>query len=78
MNQNENLNESGTLFVKKHPNLKIRIAHGDTLAAAAIIHQIPKDVREVFLTGATSNIGRAIGLSLCTQGVRVLVSPWKL
>jgi len=59
--------------VRKHPNLRVRVVHGNTLTAAVTINQIPKDVEEVFLTGATSKLGRAIALYLCRRHVRVLV-----
>lgn len=71
--QNEALNGGGTLFVQKHPNLRVRVVHGNTLTAAVILNEIPKDVKEVFLTGATSKLGRAIALYLCRRGIRVLV-----
>ncbi|KAK6127014.1 hypothetical protein DH2020_039242 [Rehmannia glutinosa] len=70
---NEALNGGGTLFVDKHPNLKVRVVHGNTLTAAVILNEIPKDIREVFLTGATSKLGRAIALYLCRNKVRVLM-----
>nr|WDA53437.1 very-long-chain aldehyde decarbonylase eceriferum 3 [Erycina pusilla] len=73
LNKNEALNGGGTLFVNKHPNLKVRIVHGNTLTAAVILNEIPKDVKEVFLTGATSKLGRAIALYLCRKKVRVLM-----
>ncbi|CAI9761050.1 unnamed protein product [Fraxinus pennsylvanica] len=73
LNKNEALNGGGTLFVDKHPNLKVRVVHGNTLTAAAILHEIPEDVTEVFLTGATSKLGRAIALFLCRKNVRVLM-----
>lgn len=72
--QNEALNGGGTLFVNNHPNLKVRVVHGNTLTAAVILNDLPKDVEEVFLTGATSKLGRAIALYLCRRRVRVLVS----
>jgi nucleoside-diphosphate-sugar epimerase len=72
--QNEALNGGGTLFVNKHPNLKVRVVHGNTLTAAVILNEIREDVKEVFLTGATSKLGRAIALYLCRRSVRVLVS----
>ncbi|KAL0404360.1 UNVERIFIED_CONTAM: Very-long-chain aldehyde decarbonylase CER3 [Sesamum radiatum] len=72
LNKNEALNGGGTLFVQKHPNLKVRVVHGNTLTAAVILNEI-KDVSEVFLTGATSKLGRAIALYLCKKGVRVLM-----
>jgi hypothetical protein len=76
--QNEALNGGGTLFVNKHPNLKVRVVHGNTLTAAVIINDLPKDVEEVFLSGATSKLGRAIALYLCRRRVRVLVSVLSL
>ena len=58
----------------KHKDLRIRVVHGNTLTAAVILNELPKDVKEIFLTGATSKLGRAIALYLCQRGVRVLVS----
>lgn len=72
--QNEALNGGGTLFIKKHPNLRVRVVHGNTLTAAVILNEIPQDVKEVFLTGATSKLGRAIALYLARRKVKVLVS----
>ncbi|KAJ3704791.1 hypothetical protein LUZ61_008496 [Rhynchospora tenuis] len=73
LNKNEALNGGGTLFVKKHPDLKVRVVHGNTLTAAVIINEIPKGTTEVFLTGATSKLGRAIALYLCKKRVRVMM-----
>ncbi|CAN6482503.1 unnamed protein product [Victoria cruziana] len=73
LNKNEALNGGGTLFVQKHPNLRVRVVHGNTLTAAVILNEIPRDVKEVFLTGATSKLGRAIALYLCRRGIRVLM-----
>lgn len=71
--QNESLNGGGTLFVDKHRNLKVKVVHGNTCTAAVILNELPKDIKEVFLTGATSKLGRAIALYLCQKRVRVLV-----
>ncbi|TYH60454.1 hypothetical protein ES332_D08G293600v1 [Gossypium tomentosum] len=73
LNKNEALNGGGTLFVNKHPQLKVRVCHGNTLTAAVIVNEIPKDVKEVFLTGSTSKLGRAIALYLCRRRIRVLM-----
>ncbi|XP_026454765.1 protein ECERIFERUM 3-like [Papaver somniferum] len=73
LNKNEALNGGGTLFVKKHPDLKVRVVHGNTLTAAVILNEIKSDVTEVFLTGATSKLGRAIALYLCRKRIRVLM-----
>ncbi|KAK4479442.1 hypothetical protein RD792_014956 [Penstemon davidsonii] len=73
LNKNEALNGGGTLFVNKHPNLKVRVVHGNTLTAAVILNEIPEDATEVFLSGATSKLGRAIALYLCRKRVQVLM-----
>ncbi|XP_058113921.1 very-long-chain aldehyde decarbonylase CER3 isoform X2 [Magnolia sinica] len=74
LNKNESLNGGGTLFVKKLPDLKVRVVHGNTLTAAVILNEIDKDaVKEVFLTGATSKLGRAIALYLCRYKIRVMM-----
>ncbi|XP_039814351.1 very-long-chain aldehyde decarbonylase GL1-1-like [Panicum virgatum] len=73
LNKNEGLNGGGTLFVAKHPGLRVRIVHGNTLTAAVILREIPEGTAEVFLTGATSKLGRAIALYLCRKRVRVMM-----
>lgn len=57
----------------KHPDLKVRVVHGNTLTAAVILNEIPVDIKEVLLTGATSKLGRAIALYLARRKVKVLV-----
>ncbi|KAL5212803.1 hypothetical protein ABZP36_023650 [Zizania latifolia] len=73
LNKNEALNGGGTLFVNKHPDLRVRVVHGNTLTAAVILNEIPCNAKDVFLTGATSKLGRAIALYLCRKKTRVLM-----
>ncbi|ONK81933.1 uncharacterized protein A4U43_C01F34410 [Asparagus officinalis] len=73
LNKNEALNGGGTLFVNKHPDLKVRVVHGNTLTAAVILNEIPSDAKEVFLNGSTSKLGRAIALYLCRKKIRVMM-----
>ncbi|KAL8488719.1 hypothetical protein ACS0TY_024853 [Phlomoides rotata] len=73
LNKNEALNGGRTLFVNEHQNLKVRVVHGNTLTAAVILNEIPQNVTQVFLTGATSKLGRAIAIYLCSKSVRVLM-----
>ncbi|PWA58723.1 fatty acid hydroxylase, NAD(P)-binding domain, Uncharacterized domain Wax2 [Artemisia annua] len=73
LNKNEALNGGGKLFVQELPDLKVRVVHGNTLTAAVILNEIPRDVKEVFMTGATSKLGRAIALYLARRKVRVLM-----
>lgn len=73
LNKNEDLNESGKLFVKRHENLRIRIVDGSTLAAAFILNSIPeKETTEVLLiSGGASKLESGIARVLCERGVRV-------
>ncbi|KAK1630926.1 hypothetical protein QYE76_005241 [Lolium multiflorum] len=73
LNKNEALNGGGTLFVNKHPDLRVRVVHGNTLTAAVILNEIPNGTTEVFMTGATSKLGRAIALYLCKKRIRVMM-----
>jgi len=58
--------------------LKIPLVHGDTLTAAVVIMQVEQLLKvfepyagKVFITGATSKIGRAIVLDLARKGCHV-------
>ena len=73
VNQNEALNRGGAMFVENHPDLKIRVAHGNTLTAAVLLHELPKDCKQVFMSGATSKLGRAVSIYLARKNVEVLV-----
>ena len=68
LNKNEALNGGGQLFVDKHPNLRVRVVHGNTLTAAAILRKYRADVKEIFLTGSTSKLGRGHRAVPCRSG----------
>lgn len=59
--------------------LRVPIVHGDTLTAAAVCRQLESIIGErkvdepIFITGATSKIGRAVVLWLARQGIDVLM-----
>lgn len=73
LNKNEAMNGGGLLFVNKLKDLKVRVCHGNTLTTAVILHELPGNMTEVFLTGSTSKIGTAIALYLCRKHVKVLM-----
>lgn len=73
LNKNEALNGGGALFVERNPDLNICVVHGNTLTAAAILQKIPSTIKEVFMTGSTSKLGRAIALYLSERKVRVIM-----
>jgi len=70
LNKNEALNGGGALFVKNNPHLKVRVVHGNTLTAAAVLQKIPEGTKSTFILGATSKLGRAISLYLAVRGVK--------
>ena len=61
------------MFVERNPGLKLSVVHGNTLTAAVVVNELRPDCKEVFMTGATSKLGRAIGLYLAKKGVRVMM-----
>jgi len=73
LNKNEALNGGGQKFVDEHPDLNVRVVHGNTLTAAAILKKMPAGAKEIFLTGSTSKLGRAIALYMSARGVKVVM-----
>lgn len=78
LNKAEHLNGGGAIFPplleKQLPQgLRTRVVHGNTLTAACLLAELAPGCTEVFLTGATSKLGRAAALYLCRKGVRVLM-----
>ncbi|KAJ1694009.1 hypothetical protein LUZ63_010707 [Rhynchospora breviuscula] len=74
LNQAKELNGSGELYLQKHPNLKVKIVDGSSLAAALVIKSIPKEVDQVLLTGSLSKVASAIATSLCQRGIQVIMN----
>jgi len=80
-NKAEWMNHGGSDIVEKYKDrLKgTYISHGDTLSAAVIykftmrLKQQNYWVKSVFVTGATSKIGRGVCLSLANEGIRVVM-----
>ncbi|XP_019099871.1 PREDICTED: protein CER1-like 2 isoform X2 [Camelina sativa] len=73
MNQGEELNGYGEMYVRKHPKLKIRIVDGSSLAAEVVLHSIPVRTREVLFRGQVTKVARAIVFSLCQNAIKVMV-----
>ncbi|XP_077229343.1 very-long-chain aldehyde decarbonylase GL1-5-like isoform X2 [Tasmannia lanceolata] len=71
LNQGEELNKNGELYIQKHPKLKIRILDGSTLAVAIVLHSIANGTKQVLLRGNLSKTGFAIALALCHKGIQV-------
>lgn len=67
------LTRGGKRVVEKlGDKLKVPVVHGDTLTAATVIRRVLQfNLFPVFLTGATSKIGRAVALDLASRGITV-------
>uniref|UniRef100_A0ACD5V3K8 Uncharacterized protein n=1 Tax=Avena sativa TaxID=4498 RepID=A0ACD5V3K8_AVESA len=50
LNQAEQLNGSGELFIQKYPKIGVRIVDGSGLATAVVLRSIPSDTKRVFFS----------------------------
>ncbi|EOA28615.1 hypothetical protein CARUB_v10024836mg [Capsella rubella] len=73
LNQGEELNGYGEMYVRKHPKLKIKIVDGNSLAAKVVLHSIPVGTKEVLFRGQITKVARAIVFSLCQNAIKVMV-----
>nr|DAD33731.1 TPA_asm: hypothetical protein HUJ06_012582 [Nelumbo nucifera] len=71
LNQGEELNKNGELYLQKHPNLKIRIVDGSSLVVGVVLNSIPKETKQLLLRGNVSKTAIAISKALCRRGVQV-------
>ncbi|XP_057498962.1 LOW QUALITY PROTEIN: very-long-chain aldehyde decarbonylase CER1-like [Actinidia eriantha] len=71
MNQGEELNKNGELYTRRHPQLKVRVVDGSSLAVAVVLNTIPKGTTQVLLRGGLSKIAYSIALALCQRGIQV-------
>eukprot|EP00191_Tetraselmis_sp_GSL018_P009540 CAMPEP_0177603400 /NCGR_PEP_ID=MMETSP0419_2-20121207/15488_1 /TAXON_ID=582737 /ORGANISM="Tetraselmis sp., Strain GSL018" /LENGTH=590 /DNA_ID=CAMNT_0019097161 /DNA_START=152 /DNA_END=1924 /DNA_ORIENTATION=+ len=76
LNKAEPLNGGGKQIldeILEERELNVRVVHGNTLTAACVLKELPAGVEEIFLTGSTSKLGRAIALYLSARGTRVIM-----
>ncbi|XP_019053089.1 PREDICTED: protein ECERIFERUM 1-like isoform X1 [Nelumbo nucifera] len=71
LNQGEELNKNGELYLQKHPNLKVRIVDGSGLAVGVVLNSIPQGTKQVLLRGRTTKTAIAISRVLCQRGIQV-------
>ncbi|KAA3478224.1 protein ECERIFERUM 1-like isoform X2 [Gossypium australe] len=72
MNQAK-LNRYGEVYVKKHPQLKVKLVDGSSLAVAVLLNSIPKGTTQVLLGGNLTKVAFAVAFSLCQKGIQVTV-----
>ncbi|KAM2264215.1 hypothetical protein ACFXTI_040391 [Malus domestica] len=71
LNQGEELNRYGGLYVDRHPHLKIKVVDGSSLAVAVILNSIPKRTTQVVLRGNLTKVAYAIAYALSQKGIQV-------
>ncbi|XP_028783484.1 very-long-chain aldehyde decarbonylase CER1-like [Neltuma alba] len=71
LNQKEELNAYGELYIQKFPKLKVKIVDGSSLAAAVVVNSIPKGTSQVLLRGNFDKVFFSIAQSLCEANVQV-------
>ncbi|KAL3516754.1 hypothetical protein ACH5RR_023656 [Cinchona calisaya] len=74
LNQGEELNKNGELYVQKYPKLKLRIVDGSSLAVAIVLNNIPKGTTQVLLRGNLTKVACSIAIALCERGIQVNIS----
>ncbi|KAK4488580.1 hypothetical protein RD792_004346 [Penstemon davidsonii] len=67
----EGLNKYGELFIGKHPQLKVKLIDGSSLAVAVVLNSIPKGTKEVVIRGNLTKVACSIALALCQGGIQV-------
>lgn len=71
LNQEEELNKNIELFLKRHPQLKVKLIDGSSLAVAIVLNSIPKGTTQVVLRGNLSKVAYSIAIALCQGGIQV-------
>uniref|UniRef100_A0A3Q7FLL6 Uncharacterized protein n=1 Tax=Solanum lycopersicum TaxID=4081 RepID=A0A3Q7FLL6_SOLLC len=70
--QDEKLNKNGEVYIRRHPQLKVKLVDGSSLAVAVVLNSLPKGTTQVVLGGHLSKVANAIALALCQGGVKVM------
>ncbi|MCD7463388.1 hypothetical protein HAX54_050460 [Datura stramonium] len=73
LNQDEQLNNNGELYIKRHPQLKVKVVDGSSLAVAIVLNSIPKGTSRVVLRSRFSKVACSIALALCQGGIQVML-----
>lgn len=69
------MNGNGELFIRRHPQLKVKLVDGSSLAVAVVLNSIPKGTTQVSVRGNLSKVSSSVAIVLCQRGIQVLI-PW--
>ncbi|XP_011650828.1 very-long-chain aldehyde decarbonylase CER1 isoform X1 [Cucumis sativus] len=73
LNQGDELNKHGALYVQRNPKLKVRVVDGNSLAVGVVLNNIPKFATQVLLIGKVTKLAFAIYHSLSKRGIQIVV-----
>ncbi|VFQ75831.1 unnamed protein product [Cuscuta campestris] len=71
LNQEEELNRNGELFIRKNPKLKVKVVDGSSLAVAVVLNAVPNGTTQVVLRGNLTKVAASIAVALCQRGIQV-------
>ncbi|XP_019462066.1 PREDICTED: protein ECERIFERUM 1-like isoform X1 [Lupinus angustifolius] len=77
LNQREELNAYGELYIQRFPKMKIKVVDGSSLAAAIVLNSIPKGTNQVLLRGNFNKVSLAIANVLCERNIQQVVILYK-
>ncbi|XP_044509587.1 very-long-chain aldehyde decarbonylase CER1-like [Mangifera indica] len=72
LNQGEELNRFGEIYVERHLDLKIKVVDGSSLAIVVVVNSLPKETTQVILRGNLTKVAYAIAFALCQRGIQVV------
>ncbi|PPD81165.1 hypothetical protein GOBAR_DD21902 [Gossypium barbadense] len=71
--QGEEMNMYGGVYMQKHPQLKVKLVDGSSLAVAVVLNSIPKRTTQVVLRGKLTKVACALAFALCQKRIQVSV-----
>ncbi|KAL2460981.1 Protein ECERIFERUM 1 [Abeliophyllum distichum] len=71
LNQDEELNRNGAIYIERHPRLNIKVVDGSSLVVAIVLNSIPKGTTEVLFRSKLSKVAYSIVVALCQKGIQV-------
>ncbi|XP_022146960.1 protein ECERIFERUM 1-like [Momordica charantia] len=73
LNQGEELNKNGGIYVQRNPKLRVRVVDGSSLAVGIVLNSIPKFGTQILLTGKFTKVAFALYHSLSKRGIQIAV-----
>ncbi|KAH7835923.1 hypothetical protein Vadar_031144 [Vaccinium darrowii] len=71
LNQGEEINGNGEVYIRRYPQLKVKVVDGSSLVVAIVLNSIPKGTTEVLLRGCLSKVAYSLASALCQRGIQV-------